>query len=71
MFRKVRKHWTVDACSIISYLNVEEIGGMFYTNKCFMKTNQAEFKTRKLIRKQNKSISIGKIMITCLIPAYI
>ena len=54
MFRKVRKHWTVDACSIISYLNVEEIGGMFYTNKCFMKTNQAEFKTRKLIRKHNK-----------------
>ena len=36
-----------------------------------MKANQAEFKTRKLIRKQNKSISTGKIMITCLIPAYI
>ena len=36
-----------------------------------MKTNQAEFKTRKLIRKHNKSISTGKIMITCLILAYI
>ena len=36
-----------------------------------MKTNQAEFKTRKLIRKRNKSISTGKIMITCLIAAYI
>ena len=36
-----------------------------------MKTNQAEFKIRKLIRKHNKSISTGKNMITCLIAAYI
>ena len=36
-----------------------------------MKTNQAEFKTRKLIRQHNKSISTGKIIITCLIAANI
>ena len=57
---------TVPQAYVISDLNCKEIVGTVY-EKELQRTNQAEFKVEKVIRKVINYISTGKVTIICLI----
>ena len=57
---------TVPQAYVISDLNCKEIVGTVY-EKELQRTNQAEFKVEKVIKKVINYISTGKVTIICLI----
>ena len=66
MIKKVKN--TVPWAYVINDLNREEIIGTFYKKKDCKKTNQKEFRIKKVIqRKGDKYMLNGKDTIICLI----